>query len=298
MRRGVRSVVMAASLLALGSSACSSVAQLLPPEPAEQAQWAVDPEAGVDPEATEVPILVREVACNSGQDATGRISTDIEYGPDEVVLTVYVQPRGGDQTCPSNPLTPYVVELEEPLGDRELVNGATDEIAQRPLEFPDEAEPGDRPVVANGPVPDHVLLIAEALHVRANDHEELGDVHDLSPHPDGVGLYLGDQLVRAATPEALGHPEAWILDVEHYAGATGPFSILDSLDHMGQLQVTLGAQPHCASPARPSPEALDGFSRVAIEPAETDTCLQWQVVNLYLDDQSRVRAIQLDLWEP
>ena len=109
-------------------------ATLMPgPEP-QQAPWAVDPSADLGPETTEVSLLVNEVACASGRSAEGRISADVDYRGDEIVITAYVRPLDGGQDCPGNPNTPYLLELDEPLGDRTLVNGATDELARRPLE--------------------------------------------------------------------------------------------------------------------------------------------------------------------
>jgi len=40
-----------------------------------------------------------------------------------VVVTFYVEPDPSDASCPGNDETPVVVELFEPLGDRDLVDG-------------------------------------------------------------------------------------------------------------------------------------------------------------------------------
>ncbi len=87
---------------------------------AVDAEWVVDPDAKLGPTATSIPIVVNEMECASGRSATGRIEVEIAYGPDEVGIEVGVRPLGGDQNCPSNPNTPYIIELSEPLGDRSI----------------------------------------------------------------------------------------------------------------------------------------------------------------------------------
>jgi hypothetical protein len=89
------------------------------------ASFRVEP-AALDPAATEIPVLVTERACNSGEDARGRIVVSaIRADDDAVTVTLAVRTRGGAQSCPSNPETPFVLELEEPLGDRQLLDGSS-----------------------------------------------------------------------------------------------------------------------------------------------------------------------------
>lgn len=82
------------------------------------AEWRVEPEAVLDQGVSRVPIQVRERECASGRSADGRIVADVEYRSDSITISVGVRTLGGDQTCPSNPTTPFVVELEQPLADR------------------------------------------------------------------------------------------------------------------------------------------------------------------------------------
>lgn len=97
------------------------------PEHAEVAGWAPADDAPVDPTATEIAVAVYERACASGEPATDRITEpDITYGDDQVVVTIRVIPRTGDQTCPSNPPTSFTLELDEPLGARTLLDGGQD----------------------------------------------------------------------------------------------------------------------------------------------------------------------------
>ncbi|HUF06636.1 MAG TPA: hypothetical protein VMP86_04515 [Candidatus Binatia bacterium] len=90
------------------------------------ASFRIAPGAELGPDVTEIHVLVTERACNSGEDASGRIvNPAVVLGEERVVVTFAVRPRGGDQTCPSNPETPFVLELPEPLGDRALFDGST-----------------------------------------------------------------------------------------------------------------------------------------------------------------------------
>ena len=90
------------------------------------ASFRIAPDVELDPDSTEVAVLVTERACNSGQDARGRIVVAAIDGKDDrVTVTLAVRPRGGAQTCPSNPETPFILELPEPLGDRALLDGSS-----------------------------------------------------------------------------------------------------------------------------------------------------------------------------
>jgi hypothetical protein len=88
---------------------------------AEPATWQVDPSFVPQADSTQIPILVFERACSSGTPTTGRMQVDIAYTPTAVTIGIDVTPLGGDQDCVLVP-TPYVVELDEPLGDRQLVD--------------------------------------------------------------------------------------------------------------------------------------------------------------------------------
>ena len=77
------------------------------------------------PDSTDIELLVTEVACASGRDATGRVRVvALDERSDAVHVIVGLVPNRGDHTCPSNPATPFTLTLSEPLGDRELVNAA------------------------------------------------------------------------------------------------------------------------------------------------------------------------------
>ena len=75
---------------------------------------------------TEVHVLATELGC-----ASGREMGDALRGPQvletetQVIIVFAVEPVVGGADCPGNPSTPVTVELSEPLGDRELVDGAS-----------------------------------------------------------------------------------------------------------------------------------------------------------------------------
>jgi hypothetical protein len=89
------------------------------------ATWALDPAfASPRPDATELHILVWEMACSSGSPATGRMSAPvIAYSATTVTITIGVRPYGGLQACPGPPGTPAIVQLAAPLRTRTLLDG-------------------------------------------------------------------------------------------------------------------------------------------------------------------------------
>jgi hypothetical protein len=94
---------------------------------ARPAEWRVAPGATLGRDSREVPLLVHERECASGRDASGRIRVDVDYRANTVVLDVEVASLSGGQECPGNPETPYLLELDQPLGERELTGpGMTD----------------------------------------------------------------------------------------------------------------------------------------------------------------------------
>lgn len=89
------------------------------------ASFRVAPHEELTPELTEIDVLVTERACNSGEDARGRIvEPAVITGPQTVTVVFGVVPREGALECPSNPETLFVLRLGEPLGDRALLDGS------------------------------------------------------------------------------------------------------------------------------------------------------------------------------
>jgi hypothetical protein len=100
------------------------------PTPVVEAQaapwWPVD-EGDVGPDTVVLDVLLVEQTCAGGELASGRVLPPVIETRDEaVVVTFLVEPVEGVVTCPSNPPTPAVLDLGEPLGRRELLDGALD----------------------------------------------------------------------------------------------------------------------------------------------------------------------------
>ena len=120
--RTVGRVLALASLVTL-VSACAIIQGLFPGD----AHWALHPDDEIGPDTIEFTALVTENACAGGQSSVGRVvGPDISYSDEAVTVTFNVRGSGGMNTCPSNPATPVVVRLGEPLGDRVLLDGGTD----------------------------------------------------------------------------------------------------------------------------------------------------------------------------
>jgi len=89
------------------------------------ATWVLAPGQEVDRESTTFEAAVTERACSGGSSSEGRIREPvIIYEPDRVLVIFTVDPLpDGAYTCPGNPPTQVPVELSEPLGDRQLLDG-------------------------------------------------------------------------------------------------------------------------------------------------------------------------------
>lgn len=92
----------------------------------EPALWWPAPGQDVGPDTQVLDVMVLEQECASGQRATGRIKDPkVERDDRQVIVTFTVEPVG-EATCPSNPPTPHQLDLGEPLGDRQLLDGGTE----------------------------------------------------------------------------------------------------------------------------------------------------------------------------
>jgi hypothetical protein len=114
----------------------------------------------------------------------------------------------------------------------------------------------------------------------------------------GVWLGLGDQLLLQRVQEELADPQAWVLQEEYFRAYVGPFSALDQLARAGETVISVGPHPHCASPPVPPPIQVADLRRVSVQPRDTESCLQWWTVDLFLTPDGKVAAVTLDLWEP
>lgn len=86
--------------------------------------WWPDNDQVLLPTTTTILANVTERACAGGQSSEDRLQPPIiAYGEDRIFVTFLVEPLSGAHTCPSNPPTAVRVELSQPIGNRELVDG-------------------------------------------------------------------------------------------------------------------------------------------------------------------------------
>jgi hypothetical protein len=96
---------------------------------AQVADWVLAPGETLSPDTVEVDVLVTERTCGEGF-ATGRIEEpEIEYAEDAVTVIIRVVPlqESGFAACPQGLATLFTIELDEPLGDRDLVQREEDQ---------------------------------------------------------------------------------------------------------------------------------------------------------------------------
>ena len=76
-----------------------------------------------DPDSTTLHLTINELNCASGQAPVDRdvVPVVVEFAQ-RIEITTLVAPVAGDADCPGNPWFPVVVELDQPLGDRVVVD--------------------------------------------------------------------------------------------------------------------------------------------------------------------------------
>lgn len=86
----------------------------------------LDPDREPDPASTELPVLINERNCASGQAPVDREIVPVVTETETTVeITVFVAPVKGGAECPSNPFHPIVITLDEPLGGRTVIDATT-----------------------------------------------------------------------------------------------------------------------------------------------------------------------------
>ncbi len=92
-----------------------------------EVEWSID--ATFDaPTATstEIHVLVTGTACAGGQALGDRLLGPQVVATDDAVRIAFAAvPLSGAQTCQGNPSEPITVVLDEPLGDRDIIDGRT-----------------------------------------------------------------------------------------------------------------------------------------------------------------------------
>jgi hypothetical protein len=119
------------------------------------------------------------------------------------------------------------------------------------------------------------------------------------PLADDVELGLGHHLRERRVASELRDPAAWEIEAPRFfRGAVGPFSALRLLAGNEDVRYVDGSYPRCASPPAAPQRGLASLRRRSIQPQETESCLQWFAVDVYLTDDGEIAAVTLDLWEP
>ena len=88
------------------------------------ATWVVADDDRPTPATQSFTVMVERLGCSGGE--TGEVlQPTVVITEDQVEVTLYVEPLPpGNYTCPGNKAVSYVVELDEPIGERQLVDGA------------------------------------------------------------------------------------------------------------------------------------------------------------------------------
>lgn len=149
------------------------------------------------------------------------------------------------------------------------------------------------PTLAQIGLVDHLMTFA--MDPTAANHAVLS----LS---DEVVLTAGPEIANTVTAGDLTDPAAWVLATGEFRGGTGPVSVLSALRQLsewpGGFDITIGPHPHCASAPQPPAAGLEDLTQISIQPAATESCLQWWVVDLFVDESNQIVGITYDIWEP
>ncbi|GAA1163049.1 hypothetical protein [Nesterenkonia sandarakina] len=74
------------------------------------------------PDDEVIEIGIQRLGCASGE--TGEIvDVEVDTGEDQIVIEAAVEPLEGPADCPGNEVVPTDIDLGEPIGDRDLVDG-------------------------------------------------------------------------------------------------------------------------------------------------------------------------------
>lgn len=159
-------------------------------------------------------------------------------------------------------------------------------------------EPVDRPAV---PASDRTI---SAAHRNAIDafirfaHEPSEATAAAVTFGEVVGIGLGGDLLRDLDAVERADRLSWKLPLDNRWGRDGSASALDLLGTTPSLGLTRDRIDSCASEAGPGPASMASLTRLTLEPADIDTCLNWFAVDLFLDDGGAVVGVTVELWDP
>lgn len=76
------------------------------------------------PDQRSLALMVSERACASGASPEGRIQPEVTYNTDTIIVTIRVKKLGGAQDCQARAPTPYELQLDQPVGNRTVLDGS------------------------------------------------------------------------------------------------------------------------------------------------------------------------------
>ncbi len=114
-----RSRLMVIGVFVLASASCDSPSQ---EQAAPLAEWVLAQQP--KPDDMTLQLVVQEQSCNGGRAPDGRIVTELESEADRILVTVRVEPLEEGGTCLPNPPTAHTVRLDEPVGERVVLDAA------------------------------------------------------------------------------------------------------------------------------------------------------------------------------
>jgi len=120
----IRAMAAAVTLAWLTLAGCAQLGGGTGSNGGDAATWTVVDPAAVTEDTTELEIGVTRLGCSSG--VTGEVLEPVvTYEPDQIVITVDVARfTAGAADCQGNDVVVVTVELDEPIGQRPLVDGA------------------------------------------------------------------------------------------------------------------------------------------------------------------------------
>ena len=103
----------------IGVVGCGSPAQ---EQAAPLAEWVLAQQP--KPDDMTLQLVVQEQSCSGGRAPDGRIVTEMESEANRILVTVRVEPLEEGGTCSPNPPTAHTVRLDEPVGERAVLDAA------------------------------------------------------------------------------------------------------------------------------------------------------------------------------
>lgn len=91
----------------------------------EAARWELAPGEAPTADTTTIKALVTEQGCASGRSPDGRVlPAAVVYLADHIAITFATRPLPGAHTCEPGPPAVLLLDLEEPIGDRQLLDAS------------------------------------------------------------------------------------------------------------------------------------------------------------------------------